>query len=209
MSYLFDLFLIQHLISREQILGVIIADYIKFSPKKKYDPLVEEGILYHSKMESFIKNHPSFNISKNRIDPKFNRFSNQIVKIYYSHFFAIYWENYSATELPVSVTEVYVNYTENGEIAPRKLKKLIPVLVSPSGITGLTTIGGIHNFIEAISSKGGCLSYLQNTLVDLVNNYNLFREDFEVFMKDFQQFAMEIRNDGNSKQDYYYLANAS
>jgi acyl carrier protein phosphodiesterase len=210
MNYLFNLFLVEQLLIKDQKLGVLIADCIKYSRKKNYDPLVEKGIAYQIKMDEFIKNHPSFNDTKKRIDPKFTRFANEVVKLYYNHFLVTYWNQYSEFDLPVSVSNAYLDLTFSWEHTPQKLHKLIPILVSSPGIVQLKTIGGMHSFIDAVSRKGLCVAFLQNSLLDLSNNYHSIKEDFKIFMKDLQQFVINIdKEEENKESSYVLLANAS
>jgi hypothetical protein len=68
----------------------------------------------------------------------------------------------------------------------------------------------MHSFIDAVSRKGLCVAFLQNSLLDLSNNYHSIKEDFKIFMKDLQQFVINIdKEEENKESSYVLLANAS
>lgn len=206
MNYLINIYLAPYLGNKEKVVGNTIAEFIKYSKRVQYAEQVEEGIFLNNSVWNFMKDHPAFIKSKSKINPKFTRYSNDIVKMFYSHFLAANFEKYSDTSLETAIKNTYLILLENYEVVPSKLRKMLPMLTGVNGLSSTKTVGGVHNFIVGLGSKGYCVGYLQNTLQDLLVNYGSYKEDFEEFMVDFKNFAMKLADD---KEKVAILANAS
>lgn len=205
MNYLLNIYLTPYLENKEKIVGNVIAEFIKYSRRVKYNSGVEEGISIHNRLCDFMKNNEAFNRSKSRVNPKYTRYSNDIVKLYYSHFMAAHWDTLTESTLENSVKNTYLILLESFDIVPSKLKKMLPALLSSPGLGSMKTVGGLHHFIGELSRKGFCVGYLQNTMEDLLVNYAVFKEDFDIFIEDLKEFGHKLK----AEEESFALANAS
>jgi len=90
-------------------LGNFIADSIKGKKYQNFPKDIQTGILLHRAIDSYTDAHPVFKQSTKRLHKKYSHFSGVIVDIFYDHFLAKNWNDYS--EIPLD-TYTY-NFYEN------------------------------------------------------------------------------------------------
>ena len=79
-----------------------------------YPEGIQKGIILYREIDTFSDSHPIFRQSKHRIQQKHNHYSGVIIDLYYDHFLAKNWSNYSATPLAEYVNHFmsYCNKTK-------------------------------------------------------------------------------------------------
>jgi acyl carrier protein phosphodiesterase len=195
MNYLVNIYLSQFLDSREKLIGNFIGEFVKSSKYSNIPFPIVEGIFINNRLLSFMKGHPAVIRSRKRINPRFNKYSLDIVQLFYGHLLAKNWRSLNKgheTDYEEAVNNVYYALIENFDAVPYKLRKMLPSLISSNGLWNISTIGGLHNFIVELSSKGFCVANLQNSLQDLMHEYSAFEEDSKEFFRDFEKFAESL-----------------
>ncbi|HNQ82643.1 MAG TPA: DUF479 domain-containing protein, partial [Bacteroidales bacterium] len=81
------------------IIGNFVADAIKGNSLGHYPQGMERGIRLHREIDSYTDSHELFRASRNRLAPRYNHFSGIIVDLYYDHFLAKFWNEYSNEDL--------------------------------------------------------------------------------------------------------------
>ncbi|MBX9853076.1 MAG: ACP phosphodiesterase [Cytophagaceae bacterium] len=210
MNYLITIYLSQYFQNNDKIVGNFIGDFVKPSNYSKYTYNVVDGMLHNSRVQSYMKSHPSFERSKGRLNPRYSKYSAEIVQLFYGHFLAANWNKNSQTDIESAVNNNYYIILESFDLVPYKLRRMLPVLISPKGISNIGTIGGLNSFIAELGKKGYIISNLQYTLQDLMAEYSGFQQDFEQFFADLNKFAFNTfshKEEENTSE--FVLAHAS
>ena len=189
MNYLINIYLSQYFQNNDKIVGNFISDFVKPSSYSKYSYEVVEGMLHNSRMQSYMKSHPAFERSKGRLNPKYSKYSADIVQLFYGHFLAARWNKNNQMDIESAVNNNYYMLLESFNLVPYKLRRILPVLISPKGISKIGTLGGLNSFIAELGKKGYIISNLQYTLQDLMADYSGFQQDFEELFADVNKFA--------------------
>src|SRR6185312_17177742 len=79
----------------ELILGNFIADAVKGHAFDKYPAQVAKGILMHRSIDYFSDTHPVYLQTVHRLAPTYHKFSGVITDMFYDHFLASSWSDYS------------------------------------------------------------------------------------------------------------------
>ena len=88
------------------LLGNFVADSIKGKQYLDYPSDVGKGILLHRKIDYYTDSHKVFRDSKKRLSAKYGIFSGIIIDIFYDHFLARNWDDYSEVKLKSFVKKI-------------------------------------------------------------------------------------------------------
>lgn len=190
MNHLVNLYLSRNL--GEKMLGCLIGEIVRTSNFDKYTQNIIDGIELNKKISSFVKEHPVYERSRMKLNPKYSKHSGKIIDIFYDHFLAANWSKYSNDSLTNFAKESYSFIEENHGILPYKLRKLISVMMNDNWLVNYSSVQGIHNFMREITRRDTFQTNLEYSLEDLINNYNEFKLDFEEIFPQLVQYVQEI-----------------
>src|ERR1035437_8952080 len=105
--------------SDEQLMiGNFIADSVKGSSFKNYSEGIAKGILLHRAIDFYSDNHPVFLQSVIRLRPNYRKYAGVMVDIFYDHFLAKNWKDYSEKSLVQYADEVHSLMMKNIFLMP-------------------------------------------------------------------------------------------
>ncbi len=190
MNHLVNLYLSRNL--GEKMLGCLIGEIVRTSNFDKYTQGMIDGIELNKKISNFVKEHPVYERSRQKLNPKYSKHSSKIIDIFYDHFLAANWSKYSNDSLENFAKGSYLFIEENHGILPYKLRKLISVMINDNWLVNYSSVQGIHNFMREITRRDTFQTNLEYSLEDLINNYNDFKADFEEIFPQLIQYVQEI-----------------
>jgi acyl carrier protein phosphodiesterase len=85
--------------SDQILLGNFIADFVNGEEAESYRKEVYLGILLHREIDQFTDRHRLVALSKKKLWHKHRHYSRVIVDVFYDHFLAKNWHQYSDTPL--------------------------------------------------------------------------------------------------------------
>lgn len=163
------------------IIGNFIGDFVKGKQIEQYDDGISEGIIMHRKIDTFTDNHAVFKQSKNRIRENYNHYSGVIIDLYYDHFLAKNWDEYSEISLLSFTTDLYGIILEQEHIVPEKARYMLPFMVKSNWLLNYGTIEGIHRSLTGLSRRTNFKSGMEHASNDLVKHYKELENDFREF----------------------------
>jgi acyl carrier protein phosphodiesterase len=190
MNHLVNLYLSRNL--GEKMLGCLIGEIVRTSNFDKYTQNIIDGIELNKKISNFVKEHPVYERSRAKLNPKYSKHSAKIIDIFYDHFLAANWSKYSNISLENFAKDSYKFIEENHGILPYKLRKLISVMMNDNWLVNYSSVQGIHSFMREITRRDTFQTNLEYSLEDLINHYNEFKTDFEEIFPQLVQHIQEI-----------------
>jgi acyl carrier protein phosphodiesterase len=187
MNFLAHLFLSGN--SEGLIIGNFIADSVKGSDYKKYPPEIQKGILLHRMIDTFTDTHPVVEESKKRLRLKYRKYSSVIVDIYYDHYLAINWNNYSNTKLDNYTQNIYKIIQKNHSILPGKSAEFAKYMFRYNILEAYSTFSGIEQVLKGMAGRAKIESNMELAIEDLKEHYTLFEKEFIDFFKELQEFV--------------------
>lgn len=188
MNFLTHLFFSQN--QNEQItVGLIIGYNLKAGNSGKYNESVIRGTKLNKVIDDYFKKSEDFQRSMSRLSVKYSRYREFIVKVYYDHLLAVNWNNYSENSLENFSEGINQVILDNLSQLPYKVRKFSPQMVAKKWLAGLTSIEGTHQYIKILLKTERFSLNLEQSLFELVDNYNDYKKDFEAF---FQGLKNEI-----------------
>jgi len=175
-------------------IGNFIADHVKGKAMNGFPPAIRDGIILHRKIDFYTDTHPVVLRSKERLRPVFRKYSPVIVDIFYDHFLAANWKNYSDTDLKVYAQEFYKLTEKYDDIMPAKTRHMLTYMISGNWLVGYATTEGINRVLGGMSRRTAFESGMENAAAELVQNYQDYKVEFEEFFVDLRNYVQtEIR----------------
>jgi len=173
------------------MLGNFIADSVKGKQLEKFNSEIQKGIILHRHIDFFTDNHPIVKQSKKRLHPRYRHYAGVIIDIFYDHFLALNWNDYSNTPLNEFTKNVYIFLTKNINILPEKTKQMLPYMIKYNWLYNYQFIEGIKNVLEGMNRRTENKSKMNLAINDLQEHHKVFQDDFRVFFIELQDFSKQ------------------
>lgn len=187
MNYLAHLFLANG--TPESLIGNLLGDFAKGSVKSLYTAEIRKGIELHRSVDTYTDAHHIFRSSKRLIADRRRRFSGIMVDVFYDHFLAKHWNEYSDVSLDAFSSRVYAILADNQAILPASLLQLIPLMKAHDLLASYKQIEGIDNALKRIATRIKWQNNLGGGIEDLIANYQQLEADFCTFFPELINYA--------------------
>jgi acyl carrier protein phosphodiesterase len=180
MNYLAHLFFAEN--STYSMLGNLMGDFVKGDITNKYNIEIREGIRTHRMIDKYTDSHETVLLSKKRISSDMRRFSGIMIDVFYDHFLAIHWNEFSNDSLENFINNCYEKLSIAVETPiPENLSVVINKMVSENMLLSYKTVEGIEIAINRISNRIKYKNNLYGGIEELINNYHNLEKDFLEF----------------------------
>ena len=190
MNYLAHIFLSGE--NPNVMIGNFMADSIKGSKHDFYPPEIQKGILLHRQIDTTTDAHPAFRKSTKRLHKNYGHYSGIIVDIFYDHFLAKNWADYSTIPLADYIQSFYKLLRDNSELLPHNIQKMAPIMMEGNWLLIYADLEGIDRVLGGMNRRTKNKSGMDKAGQELRKYYSLFEADFEVVMKDLQKLSSEF-----------------
>jgi acyl carrier protein phosphodiesterase len=165
-------------------IGNFMADGIRGKQFKNYPLEVQKGIVLHRAIDTFTDAHPVFRQSTKKLHSRYHHYAGVIVDIFYDHFLAKNWVNYSDEDLGGYVAAFYQSLSDNTSILSEKTVMLMPYMIKQNWLVSYQTIEGIDKILTQMDSRTKNESKMRFASEELIKFYTEFEEDFTKFFED-------------------------
>ncbi|MBW4622122.1 MAG: DUF479 domain-containing protein [Cyanosarcina radialis HA8281-LM2] len=201
MNYLAHLFLSAP--TPESLIGNLLGDFVKGSVKHLYTEEIRRGIDLHRKIDIYTDSHDVVRSSKSFIHPDRRKFAGIIIDIFYDHFLAKNWREYSKVSLPEFTNYVYQVLEANRNTLPDSLQRILPHLIVEDWLTSYREFSGIDRTLKRMSARIKRANNLGDAIEDLQTNYQQFESDFRAFFPDLIDYTKSMTvGAGETAQSY-------
>jgi len=187
MNYLAHIFLSEG--QPNVMIGNFIADSIKGSKYSAYPSEIQKGILLHRQIDTMTDAHPAFRNSTKRLHKNYGHYSGIIVDIFYDHFLAKNWAEYSDVPLADYIQEFYKILRNNFDVLPANIQKMAPLMMDSNWLLSYANLEGIDRVLGGMNRRTKNKSGMDKAGHELKTYYTLFEADFKVVMKDLQKLS--------------------
>tara|TARA_B110000003_G_scaffold31052_1_gene28977 strand:+ start:7478 stop:8035 length:558 start_codon:yes stop_codon:yes gene_type:complete len=171
------------------MIGNFIADHIKGNNFAHLDPEIQKGIKLHREIDTFTDSHKITKLSKRRLHKRYGLYSGIIIDIFYDHYLAKKWNEYSAIPLEVYVSAFYKLLEGHKQILPEKTLQLMPFMIQYNWLNNYQYKEGIKNVLEGMNRRTFNKGQINLAINDLYKLDLDFEKDFELFFKDLRFFS--------------------
>jgi len=192
MNYLAHLYLS---FGHEEIMvGNYIADAVKGRQMEKFPEKVRDGIRLHREIDTYTDAHPIVENSKARIRKKYRKYAGVVIDMYYDHFLAAGWKNWSDESLLDFTRHSYKTLLKNYVVMPARMKRILPIMAAGNWLASYAEVDNISLALTGMSRRTKFNSGIENGGKELKLHYVDLRNDFQKFFPELVDFSKQKIN---------------
>ncbi len=169
----------------ELLVGNLMGDFVKGRLDGRFPPGIERGILLHREIDSFTGQNLHFLRSKRRLDQSFGLYRGVLVDLFYDHFLAAHWEDYTDVPFFLFISDAWRVLCEHREFLPDRLQRIMPFMFR-DWLPSYHNIGGI----AAVLHRMSCFRLKRANR--LGEGAEALRKHYGELFKDFRRFFPEL-----------------
>jgi acyl carrier protein phosphodiesterase len=162
-------------------IGNFMADGIHGKNFDDFPIEIQKGIILHRSIDTFTDAHPIFRQSTKRLHANYHHYSGIIVDIFYDHFLAKNWSNYSDEKLIDFTERFYQSLNDNYDSLTPKTQKMMPYMIDHNWLLSYQTIEGIENVLIKMDNRMKRDSNMRLSVAELRTYYSEFEQEFTTF----------------------------
>lgn len=190
MNFLAHLYLAER--TPESVVGNLLADFVNGEYRDHYSEAISRGIFTHRQVDRFTDSHPVFLQSVRRIPDDFRLLKGIMIDVFYDHFLAKNWKDYSDISLESFCDYAYGILLDYRPSAPLKMRKMIPLMIKHNWLLSYREISGIGMALKGLSGRLSRRNNLGESVIELERNYRELEEDFRKFFPELIEFVRQL-----------------
>lgn len=168
--------------SDEQLVGNMIADFIKNNERENFPPEIQKGIKLHRFIDTFTDSHSEIHEAKKFFSPLVRLYSGAFVDVAFDYFTA---HHYEESSLRKHSEKVYKTLWENEKYLPENFRKMFVKMEQDDWLTNYRQDWGIRFSMQNVLNKA---KYLEKDLPV----FDIFLNNKEKLGYFFDRFFPEI-----------------
>lgn len=168
-------------------IGNFMADGIRGKSFNTYPSEVQKGIILHRSIDTYTDAHPIFRESTKRLHQRYHHYAGVIVDVFYDHFLAKNWKDYSDEPLQEFTERFYNSLKENYDILSDRTKGMMPVMIRENWLYSYRTVEGISRILKQMDHRTKNLSGMHSSPDELTTYYSEFEAEFTLFFEDLRE----------------------
>ncbi len=172
-------------------IGNFMADHVKGSKYKAYPTEVQKGILLHRKIDWFTDQDETARRSKRRLHERYGLYRGVIIDIFYDHFLAANWSDYSDIDLTDYAGSFYGTLKKHMDLLPEKVQHMSSYMMRYDWLSSYAETEGIQQVLTGMNRRTGGRGKMDQAIEDLLEHYQDFEKDFEYFFKKLRTFSAQ------------------
>lgn len=187
MNYLAHIYLSGE--SDEIKIGNFIGDYVKGGKYRDYPEMVAFGIRMHRSIDSFTDQHSDVKECLKLLKPGYGRYSGIVSDIFFDHFLASNWHEYSVYSLRQFSRNAHRVFLSNFVMLPLRVKQFLPFLIHHKRLESYARRETMFEVLEIMSRRTSLPSNSQWAVQLLSEEYNQFEALFRSFFAEMVSFV--------------------
>lgn len=181
-NYLFHLYLSDP--EPPCLLGNLMGDFVKGRLDDRYPPAIRHGLHQHRQLDSFAHNHPAFRRSKIRLHHDYGHCRGILVDIFYDHFLAQHWSEFSPIPLEDFAASIYHLLRIHHDQLAEGLQRIAPRMIEHNWLVSYREPAVIGRVLERVSQRLKRPLPMAQAMRDLEEHREELEEDFREFLAD-------------------------
>ncbi len=165
-------------------IGNFMADGIRGKHYEYLPAEVQKGIVLHRAIDTYTDSHPIFRQSTKRLHHRYHHYAGVIVDVFYDHFLAKNWSNYSNEKLEDFVERFYQSLETHLDILTEKTLHMKPYMIQHNWLVNYQYTKGIARILTQMDHRTKDVSQMQYAIEELEQYYDEFEGEFTAFFED-------------------------
>jgi acyl carrier protein phosphodiesterase len=165
-------------------IGNFMADGIRGKHFENYPLEIQKGIKLHRFIDTYTDAHLVFRESTKRLHHNYHHYAGVIVDVFYDHFLAKNWSNYSSETLVDFTENFYQSLRDNYDFLSERTKGMMPYMIEYNWLVSYQTVEGISRILTQMDSRTKNESKMRFSPNELIEYYTEFEQEFTSFFED-------------------------
>ena len=178
--------------SEEQLVGNMIADFVKNRDVARLPESIQKGIKLHRAIDTFTDAHPLIHEAKAPFRPLVRLYSGAFVDVAFDYFLANDSTENSQREWQEHSQRVYAVLRRYEEFLPEVFKKVLDKMQQDDWLYNYRNEWGIEYSFRNVVNKAQFLDKTTNVFPAFLANKDFLREKYEIFFPEIKSFAQDF-----------------
>ena len=178
--------------SEEQLVGNMIADFVKNRDVARLPESIQKGIKLHRAIDTFTDAHPLIHEAKAPFRPLVRLYSGAFVDVAFDYFLANDTTENSQREWQEHSRRVYAVLRRYEEFLPEVFKKVLDKMQQDDWLYNYRNEWGIDYSFRNVVNKAQFLDKTTNVFPAFLANKDFLREKYEIFFPEIKSFAQDF-----------------
>ena len=178
--------------SEEQLVGNMIADFVKNRDVARLPESIQKGIKLHRAIDTFTDAHPLIHEAKAPFRPLVRLYSGAFVDVAFDYFLANDTTENSQREWQEHSRRVYAVLRRYEEFLPEVFKKVLDKMQQDDWLYNYRNEWGIEYSFRNVVNKAQFLDKTTNVFPAFLANKDFLREKYEIFFPEIKSFTQDF-----------------
>ena len=178
--------------SEEQLVGNMIADFVKNRDVARLPESIQKGIKLHRAIDSFTDAHPLIHEAKAPFRPLVRLYSGAFVDVAFDYFLANDTAENSQCDWQEHSQRVYAVLRRYEEFLPEVFKKVLDKMQQDDWLYNYRNEWGIEYSFQNVVNKAQFLDKTTNVFPAFLANKDFLREKYEIFFPEIKSFVRDF-----------------
>ena len=178
--------------SEEQLVGNMIADFVKNRDVARLPESIQKGIKLHRAIDAFTDAHPLIHEAKAPFRPLVRLYSGAFVDVAFDYFLANDTTENSQREWQEHSQRVYAVLRRYEEFLPEVFKKVLDKMQQDDWLYNYRNEWGIEYSFRNVVNKAQFLDKTINVFPAFLANKDFLREKYEIFFPEIKSFVQDF-----------------
>lgn len=178
--------------SEEQLVGNMIADFVKNRDVARLPESIQKGIKLHRAIDTFTDAHPLIHEAKAPFRPLVRLYSGAFVDVAFDYFLANDTAENSQCEWQEHSQRVYAVLRRYEEFLPEVFKKVLDKMQQDDWLYNYRNEWGIEYSFQNVVNKAQFLDKTTNVFPAFLANKDFLREKYEIFFPEIKSFVRDF-----------------
>ena len=175
--------------SDHAIVGSLMGDFVKGPLGDRYGAELTRALVLHRRIDTYTDAHDVVRQSRRRVSTGRRRFAGILVDVFYDHFLARHWDEFSDVPLERFTAHIYAVLREHHALLPERLQHVAPHMAAADWLASYRHVDAIGLALDRIGQRLKRGNAMLRSAEELLAQYGPFEADFRIFFPDVVRFA--------------------
>ncbi len=168
----------------------LFGDFVKGRDLSSYTPKVQEGILLHRKIDSYINQSETVLILMRKLYESLPKVSGVAIDLFFDHLLAKHWGQFHPVPLDAYLNQYYHEIQLSEALYSANFVSMMNRLIEHNWISYYSTLYGLEKSCQGVSSRISFPNELKNGMHVFKNHQKEVTQTFFQFMEEANEYFL-------------------
>jgi len=174
------------------MVGNFLADTLKGNDREKLPHEIYQGVQVHHLIDNYTDSHPLVLKTRKILYPYFSKYAAVVQDVYFDHFLAKNWKNYSNIPLSDFTADVYRILGEHRNLFNERAERTFHYMSRQNWLLNYAKNEGLDRALTGLSRRASFKNNMDQAIEPLIKHQ---RELLQLFQDFFPELESEVRKE--------------